>query len=192
MSSFRSALLAVLALGAGAALAAETVVDDKYLETGGDGSNWPAYGRTSTEQRYSPLDQINADNVKKLGPQWVLELPKERSLIGTPLAVDGVLYFTGSYSRTRAWSNEQFDAAHDRLKARGLARLVGDALGKEGSARQGGEGLQDRRGGHGQTGIAVLGFGMQGHGGLSGMGQSSKAAWMLGLRWIGDCYFRKS
>ena len=25
-----------------------------------------------------------------------------------------------SYSRTRAWSNEQFDAAHDRLRARGL------------------------------------------------------------------------
>ncbi len=84
------------------AQAADTNVDDKYLESGGDGSNWPAYGRTSTEQRYSPLDTINAGNVKQLGIEWVTELPNERSLIATPLAVDGVLYFTGSYSRTYA------------------------------------------------------------------------------------------
>jgi quinohemoprotein ethanol dehydrogenase len=31
-----------------------------------------------------------------------LDLPGERALIGTPLAVDGVIYFTGTYSRTRA------------------------------------------------------------------------------------------
>ena len=56
----------------------------------------------STEQRCSPLDQINAGNVKRLGIQSVTELPNERSLIATPLAVDGVLYFTASYSRTYA------------------------------------------------------------------------------------------
>jgi glucose dehydrogenase len=30
-----------------------------------DGRTGPAYGRTASEQRYSPLDQINADNVAK-------------------------------------------------------------------------------------------------------------------------------
>ncbi|MBX9607426.1 MAG: PQQ-dependent dehydrogenase, methanol/ethanol family [Gammaproteobacteria bacterium] len=94
--------VAGLALLAGSAQAADTVVDDAYLANGGDGGNWPAYGRTSTEQRYSPLDQINAGNVKKLGIEWVLDLPKERSLIATPLVVDGVIYFTGSYSHTYA------------------------------------------------------------------------------------------
>ena len=95
-------LAASLVLLACTAQAAGTAVDDAYLASGGDGSDWPAYGRTSTEQRYSPLDQINAGNVKDLGIQWVTELPDERSLIATPLAVDGVIYFTGSYSRTYA------------------------------------------------------------------------------------------
>ncbi|MCC6708746.1 MAG: PQQ-dependent dehydrogenase, methanol/ethanol family [Gammaproteobacteria bacterium] len=82
--------------------AAETVVDDPYLRNPGDGSNWPGHGRDSGEQRYSPLAQINTDNVARLGVNWALDLPGERALIGTPLAVDGVIYFTGTYSRTRA------------------------------------------------------------------------------------------
>jgi quinohemoprotein ethanol dehydrogenase len=99
---FRSALCAVLMLAGAVAQAAETAVDDKYLSETGDGSNWAAYGRDSSEQRYSPLDQINADNVAKLGVNWALDLPGERALVGTPLAVDGVLYFTATYSYTRA------------------------------------------------------------------------------------------
>ena len=94
--------LAPLALFVCAAQATDTLVDDAYLQQDGDGSNWPAYGRTSTEQRYSPLDEITVDNVKKLGIAAITELPNERSLIATPLAVDGVIYFTGSYSRTYA------------------------------------------------------------------------------------------
>ncbi len=96
------ALAIFFALSGAGTQAVDTVVDDKYLSTDGDGSNWAAYGRTSSETRYSPLDQINAGNVKKLGIQWALDLPNERSLIGTPLAIDGVIYFTGSYSYTRA------------------------------------------------------------------------------------------
>jgi quinohemoprotein ethanol dehydrogenase len=92
----------VAALAAGMAQAADTVVDDKYLSDENDGTNWAAYGRTSSEQRYSPLQEINVDNVKQLGLAWSLDLPNERSLIATPLAVDGVIYFTASYSHTRA------------------------------------------------------------------------------------------
>ena len=92
----------VAGLWAGMTQAAETVIDDKYLSEDGDGANWAAYGRNSSEQRYSPLTQINADNVKQLGVAWSLDLPNERSLLATPLAIDGVLYFTASYSRTRA------------------------------------------------------------------------------------------
>ena len=96
------ALATLLALSGAGAQATDTVVDDKYLSSDGDGSNWAAYGRTSSETRYSPLAQINAGNVKQLGIQWALDLPNERSLISTPLAIDGVIYFTGSYSYTRA------------------------------------------------------------------------------------------
>ena len=44
-----------------------SIVDDKLLSVDGDGANWPAYGRNFSEQRYSPLDQINTDTVKRLG-----------------------------------------------------------------------------------------------------------------------------
>ncbi|MBX9605702.1 MAG: PQQ-dependent dehydrogenase, methanol/ethanol family [Gammaproteobacteria bacterium] len=102
MQMFRLALAPVLALVAGLASAADTVVDDRYLANHGDGANWAAYGHDSSEQRYSPLDQINTGNVKELGLAWALDMPGERALIGTPLAVDGVLYFTGTWSYTRA------------------------------------------------------------------------------------------
>ena len=77
---------------------ATTTVDDKALADDQDGHNWLAYGRTYSEQRFSPLAQINADNVGHLGLSWYLDLPTDRSLIGTPLVVDGIMYFPGSYN----------------------------------------------------------------------------------------------
>jgi quinohemoprotein ethanol dehydrogenase len=59
--------------------------------------NWLGHGGSSDETSYSPLDQIDTANVDKLRLAWFLDLPDERMLQATPLAVDGVLYFTGSY-----------------------------------------------------------------------------------------------
>ncbi len=81
---------------------AETVVDDTALTDPNQRDNWLAYGRDHSEQRFSPLDQIGVDNVDKLGLAWSLPLPEDRALVGTPLVVDGVMYFTGSYSKARA------------------------------------------------------------------------------------------
>ena len=81
---------------------AETVVNDETLAAVGDGSNWLAYGRNYSEQRYSPLKQINTETVSGLGVEWFLDLPEDRMLLATPLVVDGVIYFTGSFSKTRA------------------------------------------------------------------------------------------
>ena len=94
-------VIGLLALALSGA-SAETLVNDATLSEIGDGSNWPGFGRNYSEQRYSPLDQINDTTVSRLGAEWVLDLPESRQLTGTPLAVDGVLYFTGSYSFTRA------------------------------------------------------------------------------------------
>lgn len=44
MTRAMRAWCASLALLAGSVQAADTVVDDNYLASGGDGSNWPAYG----------------------------------------------------------------------------------------------------------------------------------------------------
>ena len=36
-----------------------------------DPNNWPLYNRTANAWRYSPLDQINKDNVSKLSVAWI-------------------------------------------------------------------------------------------------------------------------
>jgi quinohemoprotein ethanol dehydrogenase len=68
----------------------------------GAATNWPNHGGGSDESGYSRLTQINTSNIAKLGLAWSLELPGESSLEATPLAVNGVLYFTGSYAAVYA------------------------------------------------------------------------------------------
>ena len=55
---FRSILLTIFLVHPLAA-SAETVVDDDALANEADGANWLAYGKTHSEKRYSPPDQIN-------------------------------------------------------------------------------------------------------------------------------------
>ena len=57
------------------------------------------HGRTYDEQRFSPLKQINADNVGTLGLAWSLDLDTNRGQEATPLVVDGVMYSTSAWSK---------------------------------------------------------------------------------------------
>jgi quinohemoprotein ethanol dehydrogenase len=66
------------------------------------GMDWSAPSGDTDETDYSRLDEIRVDNVGKLGLAWMLDLPGEVSLEATPLAVGGVLYFTGSYGKVYA------------------------------------------------------------------------------------------
>jgi quinohemoprotein ethanol dehydrogenase len=68
----------------------------------GAGADWTTHGGDANETSYSRLDQINRGSVRRLGLAWALDLPGEVSLEGTPLAVDGVVYFTGSYGKVYA------------------------------------------------------------------------------------------
>jgi quinohemoprotein ethanol dehydrogenase len=79
-----------------------TLVDDAAMADESAGENWLAYGRTYSEQRFSPLDQINAGNVSGLGVDWYMDLRNARGLVSTPLVVDGVMYFVESMNRIRA------------------------------------------------------------------------------------------
>jgi quinoprotein glucose dehydrogenase len=66
--------------------------------------DWKAYGGDEGSTRYSPLDQINGDNIKDLRVAWVW---KSDSLIPnpqaasetTPIMVNGVLYFSMDQKR---------------------------------------------------------------------------------------------
>jgi alcohol dehydrogenase (cytochrome c) len=52
-------------------------------------------------QRFSPLDQINKQNVKQMVPAWAFSFggEKQRGQETQPLVHDGVMYVTASYSR---------------------------------------------------------------------------------------------
>lgn len=62
------------------------------------------YGLGTHAQRYSPLDQVNANNVFKLTPAWSFSFgdEKQRGQESQALVHDGVIYVTGSYSRVFA------------------------------------------------------------------------------------------
>ncbi len=64
--------------------------------------DWPKHGLTDAEGRYSPLADINADNVRDLGLAWYFDYPTNRGMESTPLVRDGVIYSTGSWSMVYA------------------------------------------------------------------------------------------
>src|ERR1700751_3687452 len=62
-----------------------------------DPNNWPQYNRTANAWRYSPLDQINKDNVGKLSVAWIAQGGDiTMGIQETPLAIDGVIYSISS------------------------------------------------------------------------------------------------
>ena len=86
MMTIRTVARVAVSLGVACALWAATAAakDDA-------GKQWPALGRTSDEQRYSPLTQINTENVSKLGLAWYADYDTNRGQEATPLFIDGVL-----------------------------------------------------------------------------------------------------
>jgi quinohemoprotein ethanol dehydrogenase len=100
----RNAWLAVAALSilgiAGCSKHTEPqVVDDAALRAAdADTADWMTYGRTYSEQRFSPLKQVDEQSVGKLGLAWSKDFPDVRAYEATPLEKDGVLYTTGAWS----------------------------------------------------------------------------------------------
>jgi len=64
--------------------------------------SWLAHGRTWSEQRYSPLDQINDGNVGQLGLAWYFDLDTKRGQQASPIIVDGTMYTTSAWSKVQA------------------------------------------------------------------------------------------
>jgi len=72
-----------------------TVTSDMLLnaQAGGD---WLMYGGNYWNNRFSPLSQINASNVRNLVPRMVFQTGVEKlgSFENTPIVVNGVMYIT--------------------------------------------------------------------------------------------------
>jgi PQQ-dependent dehydrogenase (methanol/ethanol family) len=82
--------------------AGSLVTEARLLSAGRDTANWMTHGRTYDEQRFSPLDDVNANNVDELGLAWFFDIPTHRGIESTPLVIDGVMYVTGSWSKVFA------------------------------------------------------------------------------------------
>lgn len=84
-----------------ASLPALAVTDADLLKDEQTTNNVLMNGMGYQAQRFSPLDRINKETVKKLVPAWTLSFggEKQRGQESQPIVVDGTMYVTGSYSR---------------------------------------------------------------------------------------------
>jgi PQQ-dependent dehydrogenase (methanol/ethanol family) len=86
----------VLLLAVAIATTSAQQVDDKTLLNGGrSGSQWLMAGGDYAQNRYSPLKQIDAANVSKLGLAWYYDTAASPgTLEATPVISNGTLYGT--------------------------------------------------------------------------------------------------
>jgi PQQ-dependent dehydrogenase (methanol/ethanol family) len=83
--------------------AAVAAVDTlRLLAADAEPGSWMSYGRTYSEQRYSPLDKVNAKTVSDLGLAWSFDFNTTRGIEATSIVVDGVMYTTSSWSIVHA------------------------------------------------------------------------------------------
>ncbi|GEO37642.1 alcohol dehydrogenase [Skermanella aerolata] len=90
-----------LTLAAGLAASTAGAVDpSRIVDADKSPADWLTYHGSYKSYHYSALDQINADNIRNLQVAWT-HVPgrSTRGLQSMPLAADGVLYYSGSYSR---------------------------------------------------------------------------------------------
>ena len=96
-------LLACFAQLAVAAEPAANVDGARIAAADRDPANWMTYGRTYSEQRFSPLSKITADNARQLGLAWFADLETSRGQEATPLVIDGVMYVSTAWSMVKAF-----------------------------------------------------------------------------------------
>jgi len=60
-----------------------------------DGASWLTFGGNYSNHRYSPLTQINPQNVNRLQPQWTFQTGTLGNFESTTIVRDNILYVTG-------------------------------------------------------------------------------------------------
>ena len=86
------------------------VTNKRVLEESATGENWFLKGGNFRGEHFSPLSQVNDENVADLGLAWTTDLPIPDGISATPIVVDGVIYLSGAFSIVYA-----IDAADGRI-----------------------------------------------------------------------------
>ena len=68
----------------------------------GQAVDWPSHNGNAQAANYSAAAEMTPSTINRLGLAWSLDLPGEASLEATPVEVNGVIYFTGSYGAVYA------------------------------------------------------------------------------------------
>jgi quinohemoprotein ethanol dehydrogenase len=89
-------------LGAGGTYARGQIDLKRLLAADKEPNQWFTTGRDLEKTHYSPLAQINKDNISRLGFAWDYDTHTQRGLEATPIVVDGVMYTSGSVGQVYA------------------------------------------------------------------------------------------
>jgi alcohol dehydrogenase (cytochrome c) len=79
------------------------VTYERILDARSEPENWLTYYGAYNGQRYSPLDQINTENVKSIGPAWIFQAGTTGMIAGAstysfeaaPIVVNGIMFLSG-------------------------------------------------------------------------------------------------
>jgi alcohol dehydrogenase (cytochrome c) len=125
----RSALVAAVPLLFATATSAQTLDDLK--NDGKNSDNTLTYGMGYQRHRYSPLNQINKSNLKRLVLVWNLSLDNNWGEQAQPLIYNGVMYVTNARATVaidvatgkqiwkhnpRAWPSSQREIPSDGIR----------------------------------------------------------------------------
>ena len=92
----------LLATVASSAAAQGDVSNKRVLDESASGENWFLKGGNFRGEHFSPLTQIDDDNVADLRLAWATDLPIPDGISATPIVVDGVVYLSGAFSMVYA------------------------------------------------------------------------------------------
>jgi quinohemoprotein ethanol dehydrogenase len=124
-------LVAIVAAAHGHAQLRVAVDDAALIGAPATPDTWLSYGRDYAETRFSPLTEIAAGNVARLGLAWTYDTGALRGHEATPLVAGGVLFASTSWSDVFALDARtgrqlwKWDARADRVRG---ARACCDAV----------------------------------------------------------------
>ncbi len=75
---------------------------ERLLNIDEEPGQWLTEGRDFGKSHYSPLEQINLDNIDELGFAWEYRTDTHRGMEANPIVVDGVLFTSGTTGRAYA------------------------------------------------------------------------------------------
>ena len=109
-ATLKTLLLTALALAGVMSFLASTRADNRVKPgtvnaarvADDDGTNWLLNGRTFDESHFSPLKQIDEQNVSGLGLAWYLDVDSAAGLVSEPIVVDGIAYVSAPLSKVYA------------------------------------------------------------------------------------------